>query len=471
MTLVSSKLKPLIIPNNKTWKGVTVVCGKCRCPISDMCKELNEPIGKCPNGDRHYFKVLISVPGTKNARKTKNLKTRDINEAIKQAIEFEKEVKENRAIQQIRGRENRGFTEPVLTNLPTLLIKAFARYVGWLNNEAVPAHLQRERSQEHIKDVKRALKTFVQCLKNSGIDTSTLTVEGINDEIVGIIFSYLEKKFSNRTFNKYFSYYTSFLKFYAEEYNTSIRNWFERVKRKTLNPKPQAITKEEYEALLKQITPENGVRFYEGVKEKRSFYRPWLADAFRLALETGRRREEVVKIKWNLIDESEGVITIEDFKVNRIQHRKAEDEKKLIHIPLTPVLKELLIELGYERFKGSDEYILAPNEKISRNKVMCDILSRGFSHFYNQLGTGRNLTFKDLRKTYITGMQLHMGDNSKYVTGHTSDGVKDLNYINKKKIAKSGRDAKVFEDESTRESELTEFRMERKKDQQRDLNI
>ena len=39
---------------------------------------------------QHVFKVYVHVPGTKNERRTKKLETRDINEAIKQAIEFER---------------------------------------------------------------------------------------------------------------------------------------------------------------------------------------------------------------------------------------------------------------------------------------------------------------------------------------------------------------------------------------------
>src|SRR4051812_5940227 len=86
---------PLNIPPNKKWKGLTVYCYKCRTNVYDTCKETGKPIQRCPFGERHAFKVYIHVPGTDNERKTKKLDTRDIDEAIKQVIDIEKQVKEN----------------------------------------------------------------------------------------------------------------------------------------------------------------------------------------------------------------------------------------------------------------------------------------------------------------------------------------------------------------------------------------
>ncbi|MBL0047069.1 MAG: tyrosine-type recombinase/integrase [Bacteroidetes bacterium] len=265
---------------------------------------------------------------------------------------------------------------------------------------------------------------------------------------------------------------TSWFKWYSDEYNLAMRNWFEKVKRKKLNPKPQSITKNEFEALLKQITAENGVRYYDGVKDKRTFYREWLKNAFLIALLTGRRREEISNLSWNLVDMKEGIITIEDFKVNRIQKRVSNDEKKLIHIPITQELEDLLYKLGYEEKKDTNQYLLANEVKISRKKVMGDILSRGFSHYYNQLKTGRKLTFKSLRKTYITSLQLQMGANTKMITGHPDNGVIERNYIDKIKIAKAARNTSVFQEESEREMELNKLRKASNGNQKnKDLNI
>ncbi|MBP6977616.1 MAG: tyrosine-type recombinase/integrase [Lentimicrobiaceae bacterium] len=460
--------KPLYIPASKKWKGLKVFCYKCKTSVSEICKTSGKPLWQCKNGDKHVFKVIIHVPGTNNQRRTKKLETRDINEAIKQAIEFERQAKseayqenKNKALKHEINKEDQS------QNRPYLLIQALARYIGWLNNEGVPAHLIKIRSREHIKDVERALKSLAECLKDNRYNLATCLTEDIDNQMVGVVFSSLEKrKLAPRTFNKYFSYYTSFLKWYAEEYDCPIRNYFEKVKRKNLNPKPEAITFQEYQALLKQITPENGIREYKnGVKPTRNLFRPWLADGIRLALETGRRREEIINLKWKDIQESNGIqyIKVEDYKVNRIQNRISDEEKKFIYIPVTASLRKLLDELNPNKSSKIDDYILAPEVKIKRGKVMSDVLSRGFTHYYDQLNTGRKLTFKCLRKTYITNLEIFMGiGNTKVITGHSADQVIERNYIDKKEIAKAAHGFRVFSAEEERDQELQEFRIAKK---------
>jgi len=459
--------KPLYIPPTKRLKGLVVYCNKCNTNMTDICKASGRSLKFCPNGDMHVFKVYVHVPGTKNERRTKSLETRNLDEAISQAIEFKREV-QNNIHQKYYNNDDKIKEESKVekNNKPIMLMHAMARYIGWLHNEGVPAHMIKQRSDDHIKDVERAFRVLAESLKNSEHKISELTINDINNNVVGQTYSYLEnKKFANRTFNKYFSYYTSFMKWYAEEYNYPIKNCFEKVQRKKLNTNPEAITKSEYKALLKQITPENGIKEYNGVKPIRSVYRPWLADGIRLGLETGRRREEIINMKWNNILESEGVqfIKVQDYKVNRIQNRITEEEKKYIYVPVTDSLRELLNELEYEKYRDTDNFILAPDIDICRNRIMSDVLRRGFSHYYDQLNTGRKLTFKSLRKTYITHLEIFMGSgNTKAITGHSDDQVIERNYIDKREIAKASQGFNVFSRETERAEELKEIRTETK---------
>ena len=94
---------------------------------------------------------------------------------------------------------------------------------------------------------------------------------------------------------------------------------------------------------------------------------------------------------------------------------------------------------------------------------MSDILSRGFTHYYDQLNTGRKLTFKCLRKTYITNLEIYMGaGNTKAITGHSGDQVIERNYIDKKEMAKAARGFNVFSTEKERANDLKEIRDEMK---------
>jgi hypothetical protein len=120
----------------------------------------------------------------------------------------------------------------------------------------------------------------------------------------------------------------------------------------------------------------------------------------------------------------------------------------------------LLNELGYEKYKDTDKFILAPEIKNERNRVMADCLSRGFTHYYDQLNTGRKLTFKSLRKTYITNLQIYFSGNgdTKSITGHSDNQVIERNYIDKKEIAKAAQGFKVFSKEGERSDELKDAR-------------
>lgn len=69
------------------------------------------------------------------------------------------------------------------------------------------------------------------------------------------------------------------------------------------------------------------------------------------------------------------------------------------------------MDLGYEEHKGKDLYILAPFETMERRTIM-DFMSKSFSHYYKKLKTGRDLTFYDLRKTYISHLYATHGSNA-----------------------------------------------------------
>lgn len=455
-------VKPLYIPPAKKFKGLTVLCHQCKRTVSDICKATIKPIQKCPYGDKHVFKAIVYVSGVINERKTLTLETRDLNEAIKLAIEFETDVKSKKknAGTSTNKKESRE------AKIPHLLLHAIARYVGWLSGEGVPAHLKRERSTEYIRDVERAFTVFVACLNKSGYEMSSLGVTEINDEMVGYLYECLlnEKKFSNRTFNKYFGAYTSFLKWYMEEYDRPMRNSFERVQRKRVHHNPEIIEKVEYEALLAKITPENGIKNYEkGKKPIRNIYRPWLADGIRMGLETGRRREEIINLKFSdIVDNGEvAYIKAENYKVNRIQNLTSPEEKKFIFIPITVSLRQILDKLGYEEKHNSNDFILAPEIKENRVKIMSDTLSRGFSHYYDQIGS-KKLTFKSLRKSYITGLSLYMGSNAKAITQHSGDEVLREHYIDKQVLAKAASGFEVFSKEKNRKQELGQSRSDSK---------
>ena len=120
---------------------------------------------------------------------------------------------------------------------------------------------------------------------------------------------------------------------------------------------------------------------------------------------------------------------------------------------------ELLLELGYEKYKGTDKYILAPELETDRKDVMPVTLSRAFSHYYDQLNTGKHLKYKSLRKTYITNLSIYMSGNAKAITGHSDDAVIERHYLDKIVIAKAAQGYEVWAVQN-REQELQNVRDE-----------
>lgn len=468
-------MKPLHIPKDKRWKSLKVYCGhnSCRTTIDrGICKVTGKKIESCPHGDKHRFKVFAHIPGTRNSRRTKMLDTRDIDEAIKQTIDFNKQVKdEARQVPSEIIKDN--------TNQMVFLNHAYATYLATLNGKGVPEHLKRVRSKEHVQDVFRIGKAMFECFDQLGRNRDEVRVTELNDYFVGELHEYLlkVKGFGNRTYSKYMTNLKGFMNWYSLETDIPIKNPFAKVKKRPDNPQPKAISKHEFEKLLEKITYENGIVHYpNGIRYKRgnklaikwdrNFYWKHLKFAFKLDLHTGLRREELISLKNSNIKEFEGMkfIQIENFKVNKIQNRNDQNDKKYVFVPVTEALLKILKEGGYSENADPEEYILAPEvtDKALRTKSMSDTLSRGFNHFYKLVNPDGNLTFRSLRKAYITSMSYFTGGDPKSITQHHDNDILEKYYVDKLAMLKVAKNFEPFIPEIERKGELENLREEAK---------
>jgi integrase len=237
-----------------------------------------------------------------------------------------------------------------------------------------------------------------------------------------------------------------------EEFDFNMKNPFTGFKPLRTAAKIATISKEEFHDLLKLLTPENGIHTFLERKTQKTFkkqyYKPWLKEAFLLALLTGRRREAIVQMKFNgIIENAQGepvTIKVEDFKVNRSRSLTKKEEVKYIFIPIIAPLKKLLLELGYEENKGKDLFILAPNEKMSRDS-MKDLISKAFTHYFNQLGTGKKVELYDLRKTYISHLFASYGEEARKITKHAGRDVMIDHYVDEQVVAEVAKDFEFFD--------------------------
>lgn len=475
--------KPLYIPPTKKLKGLKIHCYECGTTVDATCKKTGAKIQNCKHGADHVFKAYAHVPGTSNARKTKKLSTRDIEEARRLTLEFQREIKNGSSF--VPGmvphdsriqfpapfeKEGQGKKETKTYNLLELM----KQYVGYQHNENVPEFKQRLRSKKHLEDVERTLKYFVGSLVASGYQVETLRVDHIDDHMVGAFLKYLldHHKLSNSSYNRGFETLKTFYNYLIRE-GYQIRNPFASIRKRPTKGNKKTIQEGEYMRLLEIVQkPELGIQILS-TGEKKYHYKPWMKDAIELGLLTGRRNEEIVELTWNEVHTNEeGVpiyIRVPDFKANRALGNTAET-LKYVYIPITKDLRNLLDRLGYTQSKGTNKYILAPDAPMKRSTVNAS-MSYAFKHYYDQLNTGRSLSFKCLRKTYISQLTRFMGsaEGARQITRHSDTEVMEKHYVDDQYIAMTANGFSMFADAETASKEVEILKGKHGREKQRGL--
>ena len=417
----------LKVPGNYKNCGIKVYCTKCKRELTSNEKcSTGKSIKSCNYKDKHKYKLLIHVPNTRNSRRTKVIKSKDFNIALLEMSKFKSELitaNYHKVAQITKVKED------------NKLIKLITDYLDFQSGENIPSHLIRKRSKDHINDCRRALERLCKSLKNFGYSLSNLDVKELDDKEVGIYHDYLisELNLSKITYNKHFRIMNSFYSWLNDFKKMSLPNPFNRVELATVTNEKNMITEKEFNELLKITNYENG--WTTRGEQKRNVYQEWLVTGFRLGLETGLRREELITLKWSDLKwdfENNGFSSLNNKKVDRIQFGEVTG-KNTKPILKTKGLMNLLMKLGYDQKKGTNEYIIERPAELSDSHVM-DSLSRGFSHFIKKV-SDRKLEFKDLRKTYITKITMIMGNDAKLFTGHSNNAVLKNHYLSQAYLA------------------------------------
>jgi integrase len=436
--------KPLIIDKRDKVKGLFTYCQKCQLLIDNrICGNTKKRLSTCKNTDKHMFKAIVSIPGTDGAkRKTKVFKTRDIQEASRLKYEF---------VNELIGTDYQS-TNILTTNneisKPTLLIECMAMYIGYLNNEGVAAHKVKIRTTNHIKDIERFFRYFCLSLKENNVDHTLITIYQLNEKAVALLHNYIIDilNYKNKTYNKFMGAMRQFVNWLMEKRGYDLKNHFIGVSRRSEVIDKTIVSKSEFKKLLSVLDPEKGMKEYS-TGERKNMYRTWLSKAFRLALETGLRREEFMSIKYNdIVLDEKGVptfIKIENFKVNRINGVSGTENATMKHIPITKGLRTLLDELDYKTNKGSDNYIIAKEEKTTL-KTRIDVISKAFTHYWQFTAIEKKAQLKHLRKTYLTALVQQFGEKANLISSHSGIDVLKKHYVNDQELIKATNDFSVF---------------------------
>ena len=130
----------------KKFPGLYVCCKDCGRNVNHKQsgkKKCNHPI------ERQFYKGLLKVPGSNGERKSKSLKSKTFDDAVKEFLEFKNRVYNPHLYEEIPEQEK-----------PELLVDALAMYVDYMQDIGVPHHKRKYLSTSHIKTSMQFLKEF-----------------------------------------------------------------------------------------------------------------------------------------------------------------------------------------------------------------------------------------------------------------------------------------------------------------------
>ncbi len=424
----------------KPFPCLRVVCNKCGFEIHT--KKKLETDCKHPN-ENHRYKIVVTI-GKTGKKKTKTLETRDYLEATNEVVKF-KRLLQAPIIEVLNNTDSK----------VDLLIDCMAMYIDYLHGNEELYQNRKDVSKSYANDCVRYLKEFKKFLeKDLKLPAEELAVDFVNDKIVSKYCEYIDNMDKSlKTLQKYITTMKTFYNYLIDIKKYDIKNYFTKVTIKGINrtnkkePKTEIVNFITLYRIIPFVTRENGWTIFK-TGCRRNMFRPYLVDGFRLGLLIGRRCTEICYMKWSDIkynsEAGTGYMIVLDSKSTQLSKTKTE---KYAFSPITKQLMELLIELGYEKYKGQDRYIIASDDKSDRKNISKN-LSKWFSHFVKFINHDMHLMFKGLRKNYITMLDIHrMGGNirTEDITGHSNFDVIDNHYLDKaeKSLSISGDDFKL----------------------------
>lgn len=462
------KIKPLVKPPAKQNLGLQIDCnGECHTLVhsDSICPKTGKPYTECDPTKQNYkvigYEKNSATRRAKNlkTRRTKNLMTRDLKTALIEAAIFQKQVKEGAYNKEEKVEEQH---VPIIEKQEDspLLLDAMAKHVAFLKGKGVPEHQRRVRGKLYCKEVHKVYLDFIKSIKDF-CNVKELTINQLDPNMVGKFHAWIESKnLGPRSYNLMMTRMNSLYKYLTRE-GLATANPFSGVVHKIETHDIAVLTKEEYEALLDIVQiPELGI--CKVGKENKDFFRPWIKLGIQIGIMTGRRGEEIVRMRWkDIVLDKQGemlAVNVTDYKVSRQQGRLESNPKK-ISVPITEELKQLLREFGYEKFKDSNKYILADEEEMSRD-TMRKFMSRSFSHYWKHLNFPKEASYKTLRKTYLSSLAAEIGiSNARIISQHSDTKVLETHYVNDRVIGQTAKNFSVFPSQSEeRQKELHKLR-------------
>jgi hypothetical protein len=124
-----------------------------------------------------------------------------------------------------------------------------------------------------------------------------------------------------------------------------------------------------------------------------------------------------------------------DLKYEKTHNYDQSKPTKVVPIPYSPELEDLLIRLDYKNHLGEDSYLIGPDENITRDS-MAKLLSHSFKFYRDKCGITTKIGLKHLRKSFLTKIEAQTGLVESLGYQKTKRVIQN-NYLVKPEIAKA----------------------------------
>src|SRR5690554_334064 len=415
--------------------GLRVTCSKCNVTYNQS------GIKKCKHFDKQKYKVIIYQSG--GTTRVKTLTTRDYNKAIQEAVAFKTQVKSG-VFTVISKKE-----KIVINEYNLSLLQAADGFVKQKNGIVEYTFLKKdELTEEYVSSIVTYIGEFIKVLADNKYSVNKICLSDIEEEHIEAWLLFVKNKYDNpSTINARIRAMRGFLNHVNKRYNFRLKNHFKEIELLDELKGIRSITKIEFEKVCEAVNCKTPYYYYKtkaGKQRRKSRYRDYLIDAFKLGLYTGLRREELFSLKWSDVKRQENgklLIVVQNLKVERITKKEFRPKYILLHQDL----HDFLISLELETKLGNDEFIIVPNRSVTMNTLK-DCISRAFKHYFALAfpEEGEILPFKSLRKTYLTYLSKYVGDDAIYLSSHSSISTLEKHYLDPKILAR-GEKMKLFE--------------------------
>jgi len=381
----------------KKFTGLHIVCKKC----NKLIEVSHEAYKGCVHPiDRQRYKAILKQNG---GRKTRDLKALEYDDAIKELLEFKDELSNPiQFISQIPKAESK----------PESLTDCIMMFSDWLENVDVPFFEQKVRTKEYIRDTVGYVCKLKTYLDSKGYKTDKTTIYQIDKRIVNKYFEELYNKSNSiATYNHNIRALKGFYKFLIVTKGYELINPLQYAKLKNEAPNPINVADNDFVKIINCVSEENSIQIYKnGVKKNR--FRPYIKEAFELIAYSGMRIQEAISIKYSdiVLNESGEIDFVMgiDNKYEKTHNYDKSKPQKIVPIPYSPELEDLLDRLDYKNHLGEDKYLIGADENISRES-MAKQLSHSFGFYRNKAGITSPIGLKHLRKSFLTKIETQTG--------------------------------------------------------------